>query len=258
MVPFMGQGDSLIQAHVDLDTGEGTMGTYVVRPSSSGPHPVVVFLMDAPGKRPLLHQMADRIAGWGFHVMLPNLYYRTTPQFELDFTSRESFEQMRELMSNVGNAMVGRDVGALLDHASTDPAADASNVGVVGYCMSGPFAIWNAAEHASRVRAAASFYGVRLHVDKKDSPHLRLPEIHGEIYVAAAEHDDYVPLDMIDRFEAAVQDAGTRGHVERYWGKHHGFAFTDRPQHDSSAETRHWRVLADLFGRNLLGRSITP
>jgi carboxymethylenebutenolidase len=258
MVPSMGQGDSLIQAHVDLDTGEGTMGTYMVRPSSPGPHPVVVLLMDAPGKRPLLHHMADRIAGWGFHVMLPNLYYRTTPQFELDFASRESFERMRKLMSNVGNAMVGRDVGALLDYASTDPAADASNVGVVGYCMSGPFAIWNAAEHASRVRAAASFYGVRLHVDKKDSPHLRLPEIRGEIYVAAAEHDDYVPLDMIDRFEAAVQDAGTRGHVERYWGKHHGFAFTDRPQHDSSAEARHWRVLADLFGRNLLGRSITP
>ena len=32
--------------------------------------------------------------------------------FELDFTSRESFERMRDLMSNVGNAMVGRDVGS--------------------------------------------------------------------------------------------------------------------------------------------------
>lgn len=244
--------------HAHIETDDGSMGTYVVRPDGDGPFPVVVFLMDAPGKRPLLHQMADRIAGWGFHVMLPNLYYRTTPTFELDFGSRESFERMRELMSNIGNKMVGRDVGALLRHADADPAADASRVGVVGYCMSGPFAVWNAAEHASRVRCAASFYGVRLHVDKPDSPHLRLPEISGEIYIGAAEHDDYVPLDMIDRFEATMQECDVNGRVERYWGKHHGFAFTDRPQHDARAEQRHWKVLADLFGRHLLGRTIEP
>ena len=254
-VLFVSQGDALDRSHIDLDTGEGVMGTYVVRPSRPERVPVVVFLMDAPGKRPLLHQMADRIAGWGFHVMLPNLYYRTTPSFELDFSSRESFERMRELMSNIGNVMVGRDVGKLLAHAASDPNADASNVGVVGYCMSGPFAIWNAAEHADVVRAAASFYGVRLHVDKHDSPHSRLAEISAEIYVGAAEHDDYVPLDMIDRFEASMQESETRGHVERYWGKHHGFAFSDRPQHDPASENRHWRVLADLFGRNLLGRT---
>lgn len=254
----MGSHHEIVEAHVDIATDEGTMGTHVARPPGAGRHPVVVFLMDAPGKRPLLHQMANRIASWGFYVMLPNLYYRTTPAFELDFTSRESFERMRELMSNVGNAMVGRDVAALLQYAERDPAADAENVGIVGYCMSGPFAIWNAAEHSNRVKSAASFYGVRLHVDKKDSPHLRLPKIAGEIYVAAAEHDDYVPLDMIDRFEASMQECDVKGRVERYWGKHHGFAFTDRPQHDARSEERHWRVLADLFGRTLLGHPLTP
>lgn len=257
-MPFVGQGEQIVEVHVDIETGEGTMGTHVVRPVSPGPHPVMVFLMDAPGKRPLLHRMANHIASWGFYVMLPNLYYRSTPAFELDFSSRESFERMRDLMSNVSNAMVGRDVGALFRYADGDAAADSHTAGMVGYCMSGPFAIWNAAEHASRVKAAASFYGVRLHVDKKDSPHLRLPEITGEIYVAAAEHDDYVPLDMVDRFEAAMQECDVAGRVERYWGKHHGFAFTDRPQHDARSEERHWRVLADLFGRNVLGRAIEP
>jgi len=199
-------------AHVDIDTGEGTMGTFVVHPDQGGPHPMVLFLMDAPGKRPLLHSMASRLAGHGYYVMLANLYYRTTAGFELDFASAESFARMRDLMGALGNRMVARDASALFAHAESDPAAHAADAGCVGYCMSGPFALY-----------------------------------------VAAEHDDYVPLEMVDRFEAAMADAGTRGRVERYWGNHHGFAFDDRPAYDPVADARHWEVLLDLFGRSLAG-----
>lgn len=241
----------LAERHLEITTGEGSMGTYVVHPVGPGPCPVVLFLMDAPGKRQLLHSMARHIASNGYYVMLPNLYYRTTDAFELDFKSKKSFARMSELMRGVGNRMVGRDAGVLIAYADADPIADASRVGVVGYCMSGPFAVWVAADHAGRVKAAASFYGVRLHIDSPDSPHLRLGEITGELYIAPAEHDDYVPLDMVDRFEAAMQDAETRGRVERYWGMHHGFAFDDRPAHNPTGEARHWDRLFDLFNRNL-------
>jgi carboxymethylenebutenolidase len=247
----MDHNDGLVEHDVQLMTDEGTMGTYVVHPTDPGPHPLVLFLMDAPGKRELLHSMARHIAGRGYFVMLPNLYYRSVEAFELDFSSKESFARMSELMRGVGNRMVGRDAGALIAYAAGHANADAERVGVVGYCMSGPFAVWVAAEHTACVKAAASFYGVRLHIDDADSPHLRLGEITGELYVAAAEHDDYVPLDMIDRFEAALQIAGTKGRVERYWGMHHGFAFDDRPAHDPVGEARHWERLLDLFDRNL-------
>ena len=241
----------MVETDIVIETGEGDMGTFVVHNDDAVSAPVVIFLMDAPGKRPLLHDMARRLASNGYYVMLPNLYYRTTPAFELDFQSKESFERMVELMSNIGNRAVARDVGALLAHARLDDAADASTVGCVGYCMSGPFAMWAAAEHADVVRAAASFYGVRLHVDADDSPHGRLDDVAGELYVGAAEHDDYVPLDMIDRFEAAMQDADVAGRVERYWGTHHGFAFDDRPAYDRRADDRHWAAMLDLFERNL-------
>ena len=241
----------MLEADIVIQTDEGEMGTFVVHSDDAASAPVVIFLMDAPGKRPLLHDMARRLASNGYYVMLPNLYYRTTPAFELDFSSKESFERMVELMSNIGNRAVARDVGSLLVHVELDDAADVSTVGLVGYCMSGPFAMWAAAEHADVVRAAASFYGVRLHVDADDSPHTRLGEVAGELYVGAAEHDDYVPLDMIDRFEAAMQDADVAGRVERYWGTHHGFAFDDRPAYDRRADDRHWAAMLELFERNL-------
>ncbi len=241
----------MIERNIHIDTGEGSMATFIVHPGSDTPLPVVIFLMDAPGKRPLLHDMARRIAENGYYVMLPQLFYRAIDGFALDFDSDESRKQMFELMSNVSNAMVGRDVAALFARAEDDPAADPSHVGTVGYCMSGPFALWVAAEHSDRIRAAASWYGVRLHVDAPDSPHLRLGEIIGEIYVGAAEHDDYVPLDMVDRFETAMTESGVNGMLERYWGNHHGFAFNDRPAYDADADARHWDITLALFERNL-------
>ncbi len=240
----------MAESEILIDTTEGEMGTFIVHPDDAAA-PVVVFLMDAPGKRELLREMARRIASNGYYVMLPNLYYRTTLAFELDFSSKESFEQMVVLTSRLGNEAVARDVGVLLEHAAGDGAAVATHVGIVGYCMSGPFAIWAAAEHGDVVRAAASIYGVRLHVDASDSPHTRLGEISAELYIGAAEHDEYVPLDMVDRFEAAMQDSGVAGRVERYWGTHHGFAFDDRPAYDRRADDRHWSALLDVFARNL-------
>lgn len=245
----------MAESEILIETTEGQMGTFVVHPDGEDSAPVVVFLMDAPGKRELLRDMARRLASSGYYVMLPNLYYRTTPAFELDFASKDSFQQMVDLMSKLGNRAVARDVGMLLAHAADDGAADARSVGCVGYCMSGPFSIWAAAEYPDVIRAAASFYGVRLHVDADDSPHLRLGDIAAELYVGAAEHDDYVPLDMIDRFEAAMQSTEVAGRVERYWGQHHGFAFDDRPAYDQRADDRHWASLLDLFDRNLHERN---
>jgi carboxymethylenebutenolidase len=246
------QGDQLGR-DILIDTPEGRMETYVASPGSDGPQPLVVFLMDAPGKRPLLHQMADRIAAAGFHVMLPNLYYRETPSFQLDFSSKESFARMAALMGNVGNNMVVRDIQVLVNHAHANLNVNLSRIGVVGYCMSGPFALYAAATMSDRVKAAASFYGVRLVTDKQTSPHAHLSDVKGEIYVACAEHDDYVPMSMVDEFEAAMSASGVSGRLERFWGMHHGFAFTDRPQHDADGEKRHWDAIFDLFDRNLKG-----
>ena len=67
----------MIEREIDIATADGTMNTFIVEPEEGGPHPVVLFFMDAPGKREELHGMARRLAATGYYVMLPNLYYFT-------------------------------------------------------------------------------------------------------------------------------------------------------------------------------------
>jgi len=239
----------MIEKQLDLLTPDGDMPTFIVHPEEEGPHPVVLFQMDAPGMREELRAMSRRLASAGYYVMLPMLYYRDVREFNVFETGDR--DRMFELMENLTNARASADAGVCFAHADSDRAADASRCGTVGYCMSGPFTIAVAADHADRVKAAASIHGVRLITDAADSPHLRLAEIPGEIYVGCAENDHWAPPEMVDAFGAALSEAGADGRVEWYPGTEHGFAFAERPAYVRDASERHWERLHSLFRRTL-------
>lgn len=242
----------MIEAEVPIPTADGTMSAFTTRPDEGGPFPVVFFYMDAPGKREELHDMARRIATTGYYVVLPNLYYRSTDEFVLDFETGSNRDEMFDLMFKLSNRMIVSDTQGMIDFVEGEADADASRIGCVGYCMSGPFSLAVAAAYPDRVKAAASVYGVRLAVDADDSPHHGFPDTTGEIYVAAAETDEYAPPEMIAAVEAAIESSGVNGRVEWYPGTHHGFAFPGRGSiFDKAAAERHWARLHSLFARNL-------
>jgi carboxymethylenebutenolidase len=240
----------MIEHHIDLPTPDGAMNTFITHPDEGGPFPVVFFYMDAPGKREELHDMARRIATTGYYVVLPNLYYRETRDFDLvTGTSGETRERMFELMNLLSDTMVASDTQAMFDHVDADRHADASKTGCVGYCMSGPFAFAMACMFPDRIKAAASVYGVRLFGDGSPAP--LADRARGELYFACAEFDEYAPAEMVDGLEAHLASTGINARVERYPGAHHGFAFPLRPVYDKASAERHWERLFALFDRNL-------
>lgn len=241
----------MIDRDAEIQTDEGTMNTFVTHPEEGGPHPVVLFYMDAPGKREELHDTARRLGTAGYFVVVPNLYYRTRREFNL-FSGEpdQGREAMFELMYSLSDDHVTRDTAALLAFADDDPAADAAGVGCLGYCMSGPFSFAMACAFPERVRAAASIYGVRLFGPGSPAP--RADRARGELYFACAEFDEYAPAEMVDGLEAHLAEIGANARVERYAGVHHGFAFAERgPLYDKPAAERHRERLHDLFDRNL-------
>ena len=147
--------------------------------------------------------------------------------------------------------MVARDAKKMIAYADANVVADASRIGVTGYCMSGPFALWLSAEFPDVIKSAASIHGVRLAVDAEDSPHSRAAEMVGEILVMAAEYDDYVDRAHYDRLVAALDAVGTNAHCEWVEGAHHGFVFPCRSKFNKKAAERHWELLHALFERTL-------
>ena len=191
----------MLEDILDISTKDGAMETFVVRPDRDGPFPPVLMLMDAPGIREELYDMARRLATVGYLVLLPNLYYRAgrDTKYGPDVLTKGSADHtaMRAIRTKMTIPPVMEDVASMLAFLDSHTDARPGPVGVHGYCMSGPYALAAAARYPDRVAAAASFYGTWLVSDAEESPHLTLSRAKGELYIGCAEHDDLAPLPMV-------------------------------------------------------------
>jgi carboxymethylenebutenolidase len=241
----------MIERQIEIQTAAGQMNTFICHPERLGPHPVVLFLMDAPGIREELRDMVRRLGTVGYYVMLPNLYYRSGVEELGPFVGEAhaaTRQKLMQLMGTINIPMVMQDIDALVAFAAEDRAASSSSMGCVGYCMSGQYAVNAAVRHADRVRAAASIYGVALVTDKPDSPHLAPQYTSARLYFGCAETDQHAPREMIDTLRAELQSKRANAEVEIYPGTQHGFAFPQRPAYNKPAAERHWERLFALFG----------
>ena len=242
----------MIEKHLDIPAADGSMNTFVVHPDEGGPHPVVLFYMDAPGKREELHDMARRLASVGYYVILPNLYYRKSRDFWLKERTEAAMADMFKLMDSLDRRTTLVDTAALLEFADAQPGANASRIGMVGYCMSGPLVMWAAAEFPGRINSIASIHGANMATDKADSPHLMAPQIKCESYFACAEIDKWAPPVDIAKLQTSLKAAGAAHRVEWYPSVEHGFVFPNRVgMYNLAAAERHWERLFSLFQRTL-------
>jgi carboxymethylenebutenolidase len=148
----------------------------------------------------------------------------------------------------MSNAAVASDVRALVDFAAADAGKFRLPVGLVGYCMSGAFAVVAAARDRERTGFVASFYGTRLIDDNAgdDSPHRLALSLRCPVYFAFAEHDPFVPPALVERLISFFAEHGAPHIVETYPDCEHGFAFSDRGTYDAAAATRHWQAIDRL------------
>jgi len=242
----------MIEEHIDIQTEDGLMNSFVAFPADEGPHPVVFFYMDAPGKREELHDMARRLAGAGYFVILPNLFYRSSRDFYLHSRTPEALEMMYGYMNTLNAHTSQIDTAALLQFAQSHAMANVSKLGAVGYCMSGPIVIWAASQFPDRFKSIASIHGANMATAATDSPHRMAEKLKCECYFACAEIDKWAPPGDIEILEASLLAAKVNYTLEWYPKAEHGFVFPKREGiYNADAAEHHWKGLFNLFERTI-------
>jgi len=240
---------------VSIRTEDGDCPAYVFTPSGSDRHPAVIFYMDGLGIRPTIFEMGQRLAGYGYVVLVPDLFYRAGPYEPLDpkevFASGDVRAAIGHLFASTDNRRAGVDTEAFLAFLGSREDVAGIKVGTTGYCMGGGMSLTAAGTYPDRIAAAASFHGGNLATDSELSPHRLAPAMAGRVYVAGADQDNSYPPEMAARLEQALSDAGVDHRCEIYPEALHGWTMADFPVYNEAAAERHWDELAALFADTL-------
>lgn len=239
-----------VRLDVKVTTADGECPCVLAIPDRDGRWPGIIFFMDAGGVRPAMVEMAEHLAGMGYVVLLPEMYYRsgTYEPFNLDTVFSHGAERQRLLamVASVTKAGAASDTGSFLEFLVSRSEVAGTKVGTTGYCMGGSLSLSAAAHFPNQVVAAASVHGGHLATEAPDSVHRIVGRITGRVYVAAARDDDSFPPEQADLLKEALTSGAVEHTIETYPGLH-GFAVPDNPTYDPALAERHWRALHDLF-----------
>lgn len=243
---------------IDVQATDGSAQAWVSAPDDGSKHPGVLFFMDAIGLRPQLHDMADRIASWGYVVMVPNVFYRrgsaqdTSPSAPLDSDEARAafFEDAMPRVNELTPDQSRPDTDHWLD-ALTSRDDVSTPIGVVGYCMGARLAIRAACDHPDLVMACAGFHGGGLVVDGPESPHAGLAKARAEFVFGHADNDSSMPPEAIDRLGETLGAAGLMARNEVYIGAPHGYSMADTAAYNDEAAERSFRELRGVLDRTL-------
>ncbi len=220
--------------------------TCLVEHFAGGDRGVLMF-HDGLGMRPAMHALAASIAAGGYHVVMPDLFYRMAPYEAPDPARLFSDPAVMSAWWTKAQAntaeLILSDVPSYLAHLGEHASGP---FGATGYCMGGRLALTAAGLHPTEFAAVGAYHPGRMVTDAADSPHLVFRAVRARVYIGAASDDATFSVEHQQIVKDAL--ASTDLTFEVYPAKH-GFVPSDTPVHDATCARRHLDTLFALLAR---------
>lgn len=207
-----------------------------------GGGPGVVVVQEIFGVGSYIQQRAADLAGQGYVVLAPELYWRL-PQASVDESDPDVLTHAMELAGRVEWAGAVADTRAALAALRSDPQVH-GGVALVGFCFGGGVAFHAAAE--DEPDALVSYYGSALPALLGHAPEVSCPSLH---HFGTA--DEYIPMDQVEAIRHAVTSTSTPAEFEFYDGAGHAFDNPAPAFHHAAASARAWPRTLDFLATHL-------
>jgi carboxymethylenebutenolidase len=233
-----------VTTSIEIPVPDGTAEAYVAGPDDRSA-PGVLFFMDAYGLRPQIETMLDRIAGWGYTVLAPNVFHRDGTVAELVDEREHVFDRVKGLTPDQLLADAPAYLAALRERAADGPFA------TTGYCMGARLAVRTATAHPDDIAAVGGWHGGGLVTDDEHSPHRGLAHARAEFAFGHADHDRGMPPEAVRTLGETLSGAGLVFINDVYPNAPHGYTMNDTPAYQEEGAERHYRVLEELLARTI-------
>jgi carboxymethylenebutenolidase len=221
------------------------MGMYLAQPDGPGPFPAVIVIQNRDGVREFTQEMTRRVAEAGYVAIAPQLYHR-----EGEPKTPEETDNLRHARRDTN---VINDLNATINFLRGCANADASRLGIVGFCMGGRVAFLAAAATAS-FKAAVDFYGGGVYskwgtdrpVPSELAANLSCP-IQGHF----GELDTNPSPDEMRKLDAELSKLGKEHQFFFYADAPHGFNRSGWDGYKGDHDASSWARTLEFFSRHL-------
>jgi carboxymethylenebutenolidase len=168
---------------LESDDG-GTFDAYLVA-SQNTPALGIVLLQEIFGVNAVMRRQADELAGAGFMVIVPDLFWRQQPRVQLDPAIPGDRDTAMRLLEGLDEAMAIADASKCMRYLRKARGCN-GKVAALGFCLGGRLAFLMAAR--TNIDAAVSFYGTGL-----DKAAHEAATIGSPVLLHIAEQDSVCP-----------------------------------------------------------------
>jgi len=227
-----------------VQTPDGSFDLSVWLPDA-GTGPGLLLIQEIFGVSDYIRAVADDLAGLGYVVGAPDLFWRLEPRYQAKH-DEEGLKRSLEMGSRFDFPQGVTDAAAALEHLAALPEVE-DGLGVIGFCFGGTIAYFLAAQ--ADMDVMVSFYGSGV----PDNTDL-LDRIDMPVQFVFGGSDAYIPRDQVAKVEAAV--AG-KPNVEMHVEEDAGHAFHNRKSamfHMPEPAARAWQRTEEFLRRHLPAR----
>ncbi|MGE0099872.1 MAG: dienelactone hydrolase family protein [Hydrogenophaga sp.] len=206
---------------IELQSADGfRFPAYVASPSGKARGGLVV-LQEIFGVNSHIRSVADGYAADGYFVVAPATFHRVKPGVELGYTEADMNAgfALKTAVEELPAPGVMPDIQAAIDHA-----AQAGQVGIVGYCWGG-LLTWRSACSLKGLSAALPYYGGGMTTAAEVARQPGVP-----VMAHFGDKDHWIPLDTVEDFRKA--HPGVTVHV---YEANHGFNCDQRGSYNEAA-----------------------
>ncbi len=232
------------------------MRAFLARPRAEGRSPGVVFYSDIFQLTGPMIRVSERLAGYGFTVLAPEIYHRIEPPgLAIPFDDAGRTRGLEDA-GKTPVAHFDADIRAAIDFLGAHPAVAPGQLAAAGFCLGGHLAFRAALQ--PDVKATTCFYGTGIHDGKlgqdPDAGSLaRANEIRGELLMIFGSNDPHVPEPGRRAIDEALRAADTRYSIQLFPAEH-AFMRDEGPRYDPEATDGAFAAMVDLF-RKVFGKA---
>lgn len=208
---------------------------FVATPPGEGPFPVAIMIHEFYGLNESIVGKAEGLAQEGYLVVAPDTFRGSTTAW----IPRAIFQVITNQPEQVN-----QDLDAVYAWIEAQPNAAADRVGVLGFCYGGRASL-NYSLHNDQLAATVIFYGSPV----TDPEVLR--SLPGPVLGIFGGADNSIPLEDVDAFETALNQASIPNEITVYDGQPHAFVTDMEAIRLGGAQGQAWAQMLEFLEKNL-------